>query len=89
MKPIITGILASMAAVGLLSGCGSDAKLTIPKASTDVTLPGGVTLPSVPTDVTVPPGASVPTDGSVSTDGSIPTAIIDQMITKFMACFKA
>jgi hypothetical protein len=79
MKPIITGILASMAAVGLLSGCGSDAKLTIPKASTDVTLPGGATLPSIPTDFTVPPGASFPTDGS------IPTAIIDQMIATFEA----
>lgn len=79
MKPIITGLLASMAAVGLLSGCGGDAKLTIPKASTDVTLPGGVTLPSVPTDVTVPSGASSPTDGS------IPTAIIDQMIAQFEA----
>ncbi len=78
MKPIITGILASLAAVGLLAGCGSDAKLTIPKASTDVTLPGGATVPSLPTDFTVPPGASFPT-------GSIPAAIIDQMITQFEA----
>jgi hypothetical protein len=79
MKPIITGILASIAAVGLLAGCGSDAKLTSPKASTDVTLPGGMTIPSLATDVTVPPGATLPTDGS------IPTAIIDQMITQFEA----
>ena len=79
MKPIITGIVASVAALGLLSGCGGDAKLTIPKAPTDVTLPGGGTVPSLPSDFTIPPGESFPTDGS------IPTAIIDQMITEFEA----
>ena len=42
MKPIITGLLASIAALGLLSACGSDNKLTVP---TSVTVPAGVTLP--------------------------------------------
>ena len=42
MKPIITGILASVRRGGLArTAVGSDAKPTIPKASTDVTLPGG------------------------------------------------
>ena len=43
MKPIITGLLASIAALGLLSACGSDNKLTVP---TSVTVPAGVTLPA-------------------------------------------
>jgi hypothetical protein len=79
MKTMIKALFASVAALGLLSGCGGDSKLTLPKAPTDVTLPGGDTVPSIPSDFTIPPGATLPSNVS------IPTAIIDQMITQFEA----
>ena len=53
MKPIITGVLASVAALGLLSACGGDDKITVPAATT------------VPTGLTVPAGVSIPSDLSV------------------------
>ncbi len=85
MKPIITGVLASIAVVGLLSACADDSKTTSSGSSAGVTLapgepgetlPGGATLPS---DVTILPGGSLPSDFS------IPTEAIDQLIASFEA----
>jgi hypothetical protein len=89
MKPIITGVLVSIAALGLLSACSSDSKLT---GSTNVTVPAGVTLPAgvtIPADVTLPAGISIP--------DSIPQATIDLFIAQLeqsgvkidKACFTA
>ncbi len=90
MKPIICGVLASIAALGLLSACGGDDPLTLPPdvttqtgdtlppgitLPTDITLPGGVTIP----DLTIPEGASIPSDLSV------PQELIDVMIAQFEA----
>ena len=71
MKPIITGLLASIAALGLLSACGSDSKLTVP---TSVTVPAGVTLP---TGITLPDGVSIP--------DSIPQATVDLFLAQLEA----
>ena len=73
MKPIITGVLASIAALGLLAGCGSDAKSSATSDSTPTT--GFVS----PTELTIPPGASIPSGVS------LPTAAIDAMIAQFEA----
>ena len=90
MKPIITGVLASIAALGLLSACGGDDVLTLPTNVTtetgdtlptditlpaDITLPGGITIP----DITIPAGVSIPSDLSV------PQELIDVMIAQFEA----
>jgi hypothetical protein len=71
MKPIITGVLASIAALGLLSACGSDAKLTVP---TNVTVPAGITLP---TGITLPDGVSIP--------DSLPQATVDLFLAQLEA----
>jgi hypothetical protein len=90
MKPIIVGVLASITALGLLSSCGGDNKLTIP---TNVTVPE-VTIPAdagLPTGITIPTGFSIPTDlsiptgFSIPTDFSVPQATIDMMIAQFEA----
>lgn len=54
MKSIMTGVLASITALGLLSACGSDSKVTV---STNATAAVGVTLPSgvsIPSDLSIP-----------------------------------
>ena len=77
MKPIITGLLASMAALGLLSACGSDSKLAVP---TTVTVPAGITLPA---GVTLPTGITLP--GGVSIPDSIPQATVDLFLAQLEA----
>jgi ABC-type glycerol-3-phosphate transport system substrate-binding protein len=39
MKPIVAGVLASIAALGLLTACGDDAKVTVPTNNTDDSIP--------------------------------------------------
>ena len=86
MKPILTGVLASVAVLGLLSAC-SDDKLstsgpTGSGSAIDATLPSDLTIPpggTLPSDFTIPPGGSLPTDFT------IPTAVIDQMVAQFEA----
>lgn len=103
MRSITNGVLASVAALGLLTACGGDNKLTLPtpppNATTDATSPTGATLPS---GITLPPGFTVPNDVtlpagvSLPSDFTIPDATIDLMITQFeaagmkvdKACFK-
>jgi hypothetical protein len=85
MKTMIKALFASVAVVGLLSSCGGDNKLTLPKAPTDVTLPGGDTLPSIPSELSIPPDFTIPPGATFPSNVSIPTAIIDQMITQFEA----
>jgi hypothetical protein len=96
MKSIVAGVLATITAVGLLSACGDDVKLTVPQDTTpstgfvipdDVTLPDDVTIPSditLPDGVTLPDGATIPA-GALPSDVSIPTEVIDQMIAQFEA----
>jgi hypothetical protein len=85
MKPIITGVLASIAALGLLSACGGDDVLTLPTdvttetgdtLPTDITLPGGISIP----DITIPAGGI-----SIPSDLSVPQELIDVMIAQFEA----
>lgn len=89
MRPMMTGALVSIAALGLLSACGSDSKLTVPTSATTsaaITLPAGVTIPD---SVTLPAGVSLP--------DSVPQQAIDVMITQMekagmkidKACFTA
>jgi hypothetical protein len=90
MKSIVAGALATITALGLLSACGDDVKLTVPDDTTvssgvvipdDVTLPAGITLPdgiTIPDDVTIPAGG-------LPADVSIPQEVIDQMIAQFEA----
>ena len=91
MKPIITGLLASIASLGLLAACGGDNKLTLP---TNVTLPANASLPTditvptnitLPTDVTFPDGITLPSGVSIPTDFSVPQEAIDLMIQQFEA----
>lgn len=84
MKPFVTGILVSIATVGLLSACGSDAKLTLPTNTTvptGISLPPGITLP----DISIPDNATLPAGVSVPTDLSVPAAAIDAMISQLAA----
>ncbi|MEP7203901.1 MAG: hypothetical protein ABI894_14925 [Ilumatobacteraceae bacterium] len=67
--------LASIAALGLLSACGDDAKLTVP--TTNVNAIGG----NAP-DVTVGDDSAT---GSIPTDLSVPQETIDLMIAQFEA----
>jgi ABC-type glycerol-3-phosphate transport system substrate-binding protein len=76
---MMTGALVSIAALGLLSACGSDSKLTVPTSATTatataITLPAGVTIPD---SVTFPAGVSLP--------DSIPQQAIDLMISQMEA----
>ena len=73
MKPIIAGVLASITALGLLAGCGSDSKSSATSNSTAST--GFV----IPEELTIPAGASIPSGAS------FPTAAIDAMIAQFEA----
>ncbi|MEO8264528.1 MAG: hypothetical protein ABI706_03360 [Ilumatobacteraceae bacterium] len=91
MKPIITAVLASIAGLGLLAGCGSDAKSSATTAS-------GATSESTPTTGFVFPGElTIPPGASISSGVSLPTAAIDAMIAQFeaagmkvdKACFEA
>ena len=90
MKPIVAGVLASVAALGLLTACGDDPIKTLP---TDNSIPTGVTFPddiTIPDDVTIPEGATIPEgdtipSGGLPSDASIPQALIDQMIAQFEA----
>ena len=96
MKPIVAGVLASIAALGLLTACGDDPIATVPTNNTiptDVTFPDGLTLPgdvtipddiSIPGDITIPDDITIPA-GSIPSDASIPEALIDQMIAQFEA----
>ncbi len=86
MKPIVAGVLASIAALGLLSACGGD-DLTLPTATDSAVLPG---------DDTLPLGITIPA-GGLPSDASVPEEAIDVMITQFEAagmkvdreCFKS
>jgi hypothetical protein len=96
MNRIVAGALATIAALGLMSACGSDAKDSATDnsaAGAGVTLPGGVTLPAGITipDITIPdlsipdlslPDVSLPIDVSNVT---VPQQVIDQMIAQFEA----
>jgi hypothetical protein len=78
MKPIVAGLVATIAALGLLSACGDDAEVAVPNdttASTEIVLPD---------DITIPAGATIPA-GGLPSDVSIPQEAIDQMITQFEA----
>ena len=79
MKPIITGLFASIAAVGLLAACGGDNKLSLP---TDRTVPTSITLP---TDLTIPDNITIPAGVSIPSDLSVPQEAIDLMIKQFEA----
>ncbi len=96
MKPIITGLLASIASLGLLAACSGDNKLTLPTNVTvpaDASLPADATLPSitVPTNITLPDGVTIPDSVtipagiSIPTDFSVPQEAIDLMIKQFEA----
>ncbi len=69
MKRIATGILASIALVGLLAACSSDPKSSSSTGPANATLPGGGTVPGGGTlpaggtlpNFTLPPGVSLPT----------------------------
>jgi ABC-type glycerol-3-phosphate transport system substrate-binding protein len=84
MKSVVGTALASVAALGLLVACGSDAKSAVPGATT---LPTGVTFPE---EVTIPAGA-IPSGVTIS------EITVDQMIAQFeqagmkvdRACFTA
>ena len=79
MKRIVAGLLASIAALGLLSACGGD-DLTLPTATDSAdgaVLPGG--------DDTLPLGITIPEGDLLPTDGSIPQETIDLMIAQFEA----
>ena len=73
MKRIVAGLLASIAAVGLLSACGGD-DLTLPTATDSA---DGAVLPGA--DITIPDGDVLPSDVS------IPQEAIDLMIAQFEA----
>jgi hypothetical protein len=84
MKPNITGMLATIAVVGLLSACGGGNKLSLPTADTATlgTTPTGITLPgglTIPDNITIPAGATLPSNVSV------PQNAIDLMIAQFEA----
>ena len=72
MKRIVAGLLASIAAVGLLSACGGD-DLTLPTATDSA---DGAVLPGA--DITIP-------EGALPSDASIPEEAIDLMIAQFEA----
>lgn len=81
MKSIITGALASITALGLLAGCGSDSKSSatsdsVSNATNDSTASTGFVFP---TELTVPAGVSIPSGAS------LPEAAIDAMIAQFEA----
>lgn len=62
MKPILTGVLASLAVLGLVSACSDDAKSSTsgPTGTTVASGDSGATGASTP-DFTLPPGVSFPT----------------------------
>ena len=97
MKPIINGILASIAALGLLSACGSDSKSAVP---TTVTVSAD-SIPQAALDLYL---AQLEASGLkidkacftallkdeslrklVATGGGTPT---QEAIAKFVSCFK-
>ncbi len=63
MRRITTGILASIAVVGLLSACSSDSKSNAGSAPANATVPGGGTAAAGDTlpPFTLPPGITFPT----------------------------
>ncbi len=72
MKPIVAGVLASIAAVGMLTACGDDPIKSLPTSNT---VPTGVTLPegvSIPTDLTIPDSVTIPDLGTIPGGGTIP-----------------
>lgn len=92
MKLTITGALAVVATVAMLSACGSDDdKSTAPTTTTgtDVSFPTGDSLPAGDTlpgpDVTFPSGLTIPPGGTFPSDLTIPQEVIDQMLTQFEA----
>lgn len=72
MRRITTGILASIAVVGLLSACASDAKSNAGSGPANATLPGGGTVPG---GGTLPPGATVP-NFTLPPGVTLPTGVI-------------
>lgn len=98
MTSITKGVLASVAALGLLAACGGD-KLSLPTAPPNATTPAGATLPSgitLPPGLTIPDDVTLPSGVSLPSDFTIPEATLDLMITQFEAagmkvdkeCFK-
>jgi hypothetical protein len=91
MKPIIAGVLASVAAFGLLTACGGDVKLTVPTnvtIPTNATIPTGLTIPTgftLPDDVSLPGSITIPAGVSIPTDFSVPEQAIDAMIAQLQA----
>jgi len=74
MRLKITGALAVVTTLALLSACSSDDKSG-----------SGSTLSTSASEITLPSGVSIPTDVSFPSDATIPTAMIDQMLTQFEA----
>ncbi|HEY0518219.1 MAG TPA: hypothetical protein VGC84_01910 [Ilumatobacteraceae bacterium] len=92
MKSIAAGMLASIAALGLLSSCGSDSAAKSDTSSAGATISAGATVPTDATASTgylfpgehVTPGTdSVP--ASAPAGGTIPASVVDQMIAQFEA----
>ncbi len=79
MKPIVAGLLASLAALTLLPACGSDKNNTT--AATGET---SVTAGTAP-DFTFADEVSVPSGISLPSDFTVPQQTIDLMIKQFEA----
>jgi hypothetical protein len=84
MKSIVVGLLAPVAALGLLSACGDGVKLTAPTTGAEVSTTVAGSEVTLPAGVTIPPGVTIPT-GAIPSNVSIPQAVIDQMIAQFEA----
>jgi hypothetical protein len=78
MKPIVAGVLATITALGLLSACGDDNKLTVPTTATTPEF-------TIPADAGLPEGVTIPTGFSVPSDFSVPQATIDLIISQLEA----
>ena len=91
MKPILTGVLASVAVLGLLSACSDDKLSTSSPTGSGSTGSGSAIDATLPSDLTIPPGGTLPPNitippgGTFPPDFSIPTAVIDQMVAQFEA----
>jgi hypothetical protein len=78
MKRLVATVLASVAALGLLSACGDDKPSSTPTVLSDT---------AVPVDTAVPTDTAAPDDTLPSSDvgGTVPEATIDLMIAQFEA----
>jgi hypothetical protein len=88
MRRITTGILTSIAVVGLLSACSSDSKSTAGSAPANATVPGGgtgapsLTIPtgfSLPLGVTLPPGLTIPPGGTFPSNLNVVDLLMAQL----------